>query len=119
MENHLDWDGDQIWYSKTKVANVHTNDYKSAFRDDFYKFAESLLPQAEAYAALCPDQEPNESTLVYSEDPPLKQFSGGIDAQDIVCNGGLNLVFKSTNFQPACVKSSSVQKLMERGWASK
>jgi len=71
MENHPDWDGDQIWYSKTKVANVHTNDYKAAFKEDFYKFVQSLLPQAEAYAALCPDQEPNESTLVYFEAHPL------------------------------------------------
>jgi hypothetical protein len=49
---------------------------------------------------------------------PLKQFSAGIDPYDVQCKDGLSLVFKNSNFYPACVKSSSVQKLVERGWAS-
>jgi len=49
---------------------------------------------------------------------PLKQFSTGIDPHDVQCKDGLSLVFKNSNFYPACVKASSVQKLVERGWAS-
>jgi YVTN family beta-propeller protein len=49
---------------------------------------------------------------------PLKQFSAGIDPHDVKCNDGFSLVFKTSNFNPVCIKSSSVQKLIERGWAS-
>jgi hypothetical protein len=49
---------------------------------------------------------------------PLKQFSKEIDPHEVQCNEGFSLVFKKTNFNPACVKPSSVQKLVERGWAS-
>ena len=49
---------------------------------------------------------------------PLKQFSKGIDPHEVVCIDGFSLVFKNSNFSPACVKPSSVSKLIERGWAS-
>ena len=47
---------------------------------------------------------------------PLKQFLMGIDPHEISCKDGFSLVFKNTNFHPACVKSSSVQKLIDRGF---
>jgi len=49
---------------------------------------------------------------------PLKQFSFGIAPHEVQCKEGFSLVFKNTNFHPACVQSSSAQKLIERGWAS-
>jgi YVTN family beta-propeller protein len=49
---------------------------------------------------------------------PLKQFSSGIDPHNVECKDGFSLVLKKSNFNPACVKISSVQKLIERGWAS-
>ena len=49
---------------------------------------------------------------------PKKQMSKGIDPHNVMCKEGLELIFKNSNFQPACVKSSSVAKLIERGWAS-
>lgn len=58
---------------------------------------------------------PQESQLL---DSPLKQFSEGIDPTQVLCKEGFELVFKSTNFQPACVKPSSVEKLIQRGWAN-
>lgn len=50
--------------------------------------------------------------------PPLKQFKSGISAEDVECKQDLQLVIKSTNGLPACVKQESVAKLIERGWAS-
>lgn len=50
-------------------------------------------------------------------DSPLKQFKSGIDASDIVCNEGLELVIKSKVGSPACVKPASVKKLVSWGWA--
>jgi len=47
---------------------------------------------------------------------PLKQLKSGIDAEDIQCSKGLELVIKAHNNSPACVKSSSVEKLVSHGW---
>ena len=49
---------------------------------------------------------------------PLKQMKMGVDAHEIQCNPEYSLVFKATNWSPACVKSSSVERLMEIGWAA-
>ncbi len=50
---------------------------------------------------------------------PKKQMTTGIDPHNVMCKEGLELIFKSSNFQPACVKPSSIEKLIERGWADK
>ena len=49
---------------------------------------------------------------------PLKQFSSGTDPHEVECKNGLSLVFKNFNFNPACVKPSSIQKLIDWGWAA-
>ena len=49
---------------------------------------------------------------------PLKQLATGIDPHNVVCKDGLELIFKNSNFHPACVKPSSIEKLIQRGWAS-
>ena len=48
---------------------------------------------------------------------PLKQIQLGTLPQNISCKDGLELVTKASNEMPACVKVSSIQKLVERGWA--
>ena len=52
-------------------------------------------------------------------DPPLKQYDPKIDPHNIECKPDLKLVFKDKVWTPACVKPSSVEKLIERGWAAK
>jgi hypothetical protein len=47
---------------------------------------------------------------------PLKQFKSGINAKNIQCNEGLELVIKKHNNSPACVKSTTVEKLVSLGW---
>jgi len=49
--------------------------------------------------------------------PPLKQIKDGINPSNVTCTEGLELVLKQTNGQPACIKPTSVAKLIERGWA--
>jgi hypothetical protein len=51
-------------------------------------------------------------------DSPRKQMKMGVDIHKIQCKSGYELVFKSINWLPSCVKSSSVAKLVEIGWAS-
>lgn len=48
---------------------------------------------------------------------PKKQIKIGIDPKNVTCNDGLELIFKSTDGSPACVKPRTAQKLIERGWA--
>jgi hypothetical protein len=48
---------------------------------------------------------------------PLEQFRSGINAKQVQCMTGLELVIKSENSSSACVLHSSAFVLMERGWA--
>ena len=47
--------------------------------------------------------------------PPLKQIREGIEPQNVSCKSDMDLIFKY-NGSPACVNSSSVEKLIQRGW---
>lgn len=49
--------------------------------------------------------------------PPLKQIQEGTDPSNVTCTEGLELVLKFSSGQPACIKSSSIEKLIQRGWA--
>ncbi len=57
--------------------------------------------------------EKPEITIISS---PLKQMKNGIIPKDVVCKEGLELIFKSTDDSPACVKHETATKLIERGW---
>ncbi|HET8719556.1 MAG TPA: hypothetical protein VFM64_01000 [Candidatus Nitrosotenuis sp.] len=48
---------------------------------------------------------------------PLQQFNSGIRLNAIQCVDDLQLVYKSTNSHPACIKPETKQILIERGWA--
>jgi len=48
---------------------------------------------------------------------PRIQVKHGVAPSDVICNDGLELVFKYSDGSPACVKPKTVEKLIERGWA--
>ena len=48
---------------------------------------------------------------------PLKQIAKGIPPNDVTCQDGMSLVLKISDGESACVKPSSVSKLIERNWA--
>ncbi|VVC06038.1 Uncharacterised protein [uncultured archaeon] len=50
--------------------------------------------------------------------PPLKQLKSGISQGQFSCLQGLTLVIKSEDHSPACIKSTSIQKLVARGWTT-
>jgi len=54
--------------------------------------------------------------VVNSKLPPIKQIANGISPENVICKEGMQLVFKNTYNSPACVKSTTVDKLIERGW---
>ena len=48
---------------------------------------------------------------------PLQQHQFGVSPDRIICYNGGEVVVKASNMQPACVKPSSVDRLIEIGWA--
>lgn len=57
--------------------------------------------------------------LAETIEAPLKQYHSKIDPHNIKCKPNLTLIFKDKIWNPACVKPSSAEKLIERGWAAK
>ncbi len=51
--------------------------------------------------------------------PPKHQMRWLADTSDLNCKEGLGMILKSTTKEPACVKPSSVERLIDRGWAIK
>jgi len=49
---------------------------------------------------------------------PMAQMEHGTDANAVVCKEGLQLMKKSSDGSAACVKTTSVDRLIERGWGS-
>ncbi len=47
---------------------------------------------------------------------PLQQIQSGISLQDVKCNSSLILIVKVEDNSPACVKQSSADVLIARGW---
>ena len=48
---------------------------------------------------------------------PYAQLLAGVSAEDVACNEGFELIQKISTGKSVCVISSSVDKLVERGWA--
>lgn len=47
---------------------------------------------------------------------PLTQFKAGVAAKDVKCQSDLQLVIKSEDGSPACVKPQTAQRLVNLGW---
>ena len=51
--------------------------------------------------------------------PPNQQMRWLADPQEVRCNTGLELVFKSSSGEPTCFTPDSASKLVQRGWATR
>ncbi|MEO9310066.1 MAG: PQQ-dependent sugar dehydrogenase [Nitrososphaera sp.] len=56
----------------------------------------------------------NQETLKFH--PPLKLLKNGIEAKAVVCNEPLTKIYKPQTNIPVCVRVSTSEKLVERGW---
>jgi FtsP/CotA-like multicopper oxidase with cupredoxin domain len=68
-----------------------------------------------------PSTTMNEDKMANSEhakklESPKAQMIHGVSAQDVKCREGFQLVIKSSDNSPACIKPASVSKLMSWGW---
>lgn len=49
--------------------------------------------------------------------PPRQQLADGTKPENVICKEGLELIFKSSNGNPACVRLETKNELFKRGWA--
>src|SRR5437899_2739056 len=60
----------------------------------------------------------NKTVIVDNYPPPLKQIKSGSLLSEVKCTDGFILVINSEGSFPACVRSQTAQKLVERGWGT-
>ena len=77
---------------------------------------EAMVVGDELETEVSTEDEMTETEVIPSILSPLKQIKEGVVAENVVCKEGLGLVFK-LNGQPACVKTTSIEKLIAWGWA--
>ena len=66
---------------------------------------------------LCSEMPSTFTSSIAYFPPPLKQIRDGQNPTNVTCTEGLEIVLKQSNGFPACIKPSSVAKLIQRGWA--
>jgi len=49
---------------------------------------------------------------------PQQQIKDGVAPTDVLCNEGLELIFKLASNSPSCVTPETAEKLIQRGWTS-
>ena len=86
------------------IESKESTHMEEVFGDESTDLAESIQMQSEI------TDEKDVASL-----PPLKQIKEGVEPQNIQCKSSMELIFKSSGV-PACVKTSSVQKLVSWGW---
>lgn len=63
-------------------------------------------------------EEFQSSPVLYSDMTPKEQLSQGVEPENVQCEDGLELHVK-LNDTPICIKESTFEKLVERGWTFK
>ena len=104
LHNLQVFDGNDIW---TVLAE--------SVKDELIESDNFLIKIIDSFALLQNTSQEMQETTVLS---PLKQLKNGILSQEIKCKEDLILTIKISDGSPACVKSETKAKLIERGWAS-
>ncbi|MFQ5439913.1 MAG: hypothetical protein ACE5DL_00465 [Nitrosopumilaceae archaeon] len=63
-------------------------------------------------------QQTSASAKGLAQMSPRAQMNHGVDSGDIKCRAGFELLMKISDGSGTCVKSKSVEKLIQRGWGS-
>ena len=89
-----------------------TESEESSHMEEVFGEESSIVVDLEESLDLASDEpEKIESTPL----APSKQIKEGVEPKNIQCKESLELIFKSAG-EPACVKETSVQKLISWGW---
>ena len=93
----------------TESNSTSTGDEAMVVEDELETEIETEDEMAET------EDETMEAEMIPTVLSPLKQIKEGVVPENVVCKEGLGLVFK-LNGQPACVKTTSIEKLIAWGW---
>jgi hypothetical protein len=63
------------------------------------------------------DNKMMDKKMTGHEMSPKMQMDDGIQAKDVKCNTGFQLIMKSSDQSPVCVKPNTASILLQRGWA--
>ena len=89
-----------------------TESEESSHMEEVFGEEPSIVVNLEESLDLASD-EPEKTDLAPLA--PSKQIKEGVEPENIQCKESLELIFKSSG-EPACVKETSVQKLISWGW---
>src|SRR6185312_16156362 len=70
------------------------------------------------YYATVSDNRGIVNMIFYSISSPLEQLRFGVDSHNVICEHDLHLVVKSEDGSPACVRPSSIGRLLKQGWVN-
>lgn len=77
------------------------------------------LEQAEGLVAYTEESEEYESEeSEHKVIAPLKQVESGIEPKQVNCGTEMQLIIKNSDGSPACVKSTTAEKLIQLGWGT-
>jgi len=113
-----------VLYNETKLLTISSpriiiDSFIPAFSGHYTlrMMAEEIQPISTVFTILGNSENHCDSEFIKNLSP-LKQIKHGIESTGISCKEGLVLIFKSTDNSPACVKPSTAERLIERGWIS-
>lgn len=66
----------------------------------------------------CPPPSPPAGNIQKSLTSPLRQIASGVSPKDVKCRQDLTLIFRAEDNFPACVKPSSIERLLKQGWVN-
>ena len=121
--SHSEWQIPQTFFynelpGKYKIVLITDNTETLVFEFMVKQITEEFEENSENHNMKNDHVEKNNENIINSKIPPLKQIAKGISPEEIVCKEGRQLVYKNTdNIKPACVKPTTVDKLIERNWA--
>jgi len=109
---------EQVWSDFDNRSNpADVTDSLDAIIHEFEELS-GILSVESSHVDLSEKKENNASTMALSKMSPKAQMKHGIDSADVQCRQGFELVMKNSDSSAACINSHSVEKLIQRGWAS-
>lgn len=98
-------------FEETKSISSRSLEIPFKLESSEIEIIDSFVPETPQYEKMC-KQKTNAL-------PPKQQIMKGVLPEEVICKEGLNLIFKSKDNSPACVKLTTAEKLEQRGWATK
>ncbi len=109
---------EQVWSDFDNRSNpADVTDSLDTIIHEFEELS-GILSVESSHVDLSEKKENHVSTMALSKMSPKAQMKHGINSADVQCRQGFELVMKNSDSSAACINSHSVEKLIQRGWAS-